>query len=156
MFREEFGSVRREIEEVKELLVPRTEDVTEQDTPAILPPPPENQINLQVNAGYVEPEWGIYEHKVVGPDYSYRQLFPHVNNVNGGNRYSLSKTQKHYWVKDGRDTLFRCGRNNYCGRNLYLELFAAGYRCDQWIENRNRTETDYPNAHTPPNFLGAR
>ncbi len=140
-------------EEIQQLVPerPRTQRTSQVVTPvppvaphAVLPVIP--QIELTSCTSWEN----LYETRHVERDYYFDKLFDHCVEVNGTNRFSLVKTVRNYIIKDGRNTIFRCARNNMDGRNLYLELFSLQYQLVDFTQQRQSLQLDYPRLETPP------
>ena len=98
--------------------------------------------------------WPFYETKPVGKDYYFDLLLPHFEKVNRGERFRLTKSKSHFWVKDEgeKKTLLRCARDCHHGRNLYLELHAHGYDVLAWKEARAEMSLEFAKLGTPPSY----
>ena len=131
--------------------IPPTEPDTEVTTPLETDVALSNSILLSTSAAIVSAtQWDIYEVTHLEKDYYYKKLFVHFSNINGKDRYQLIKSKDWVRIKDGQTVIFKCERNNYSLRNLYLELHSCGYRCDEWISSRQSLSLDFVKLNTPP------
>jgi hypothetical protein len=68
-------------------------------------------------------------------------------------RYAARKTVAHFKIKDGNKVIFRCSNQNFCARNLLLELHHAHFDIPTWLVNRDNGLYDnwnYVSKASPP------
>ncbi len=158
-------SVTKELKElnlkIAELIIsiapPKTEPATE-----IASPPPVD-VDEAIHS-HVTPPLAIdavavnyleYDSRKTFDEY-YNKLFHAFKNVNGENRYRLSKTKFDIRVKDGGNVVFKTRRTASSARNLYLELYSCHYLCGEWLIKRNNGDfggIQYETTPSPPTYV---
>lgn len=140
------------------ITIPPTEPDTEVSTPAEaqLPQPPAPPIVIPAPEALVElVDWAVYipRRTHTERDYYYNKLYSKFNQVNGDNVFQLSRTKRNIMVRENRQVIFRCLRDDSHARNLYLEFHDCKYLCSDWKEKfLGGHSLDYRNLETPPEY----
>ncbi len=107
------------------------------DNHAIIPLPPPREGVLTNYVGYNFSRAGQETRKY------FNEVSKGIRGVYGQrDRYSAVKTGSHFKIKDGNNVIFSCSNQNFCARNLLLELHDARFDIPTWLENRNNQVYD--------------
>jgi hypothetical protein len=69
------------------------------------------------------------------------KMYYDFEDANYFSEFELGRSKGNLWLK-GPTILFRCPRNKVNMRNIYLELYASNFNCEEWLENRAKKRFD--------------